>query len=173
MARDNISDLSTFLAVARERNFTRAAAQLGMSQPAISQTIRELEARLGIRLLTRTTRSVAPTEAGERLLRTIGPHLDGGARPPAIRYSIVGAMTDARFASVNRLTAFERPLSSSCAVPAVALAPTVLRGIFDRFRRAAVRGRTVSCFDDSDRVLRCPQTCDWRTTVRQIRPTAP
>jgi DNA-binding transcriptional LysR family regulator len=62
MARDNISDLSTLLAVVRERNFTRAAAQLGMSQPAISQTIRELEARLGIRLLTRTTRSVAPTE---------------------------------------------------------------------------------------------------------------
>lgn len=76
MSRDTLSDLSIFIAVAREGNFTRAAARLGMSQPAISQTIRELEARLGIRLLTRTTRSVAPTEAGERLLRTIGPRLE-------------------------------------------------------------------------------------------------
>jgi DNA-binding transcriptional LysR family regulator len=76
MARDNISDLGIFLAGAREGNFTRAAAKLGMSQPAISQTIRELEERRGIRLLTRTTRSVAPTAAGERLLRTIGPHLE-------------------------------------------------------------------------------------------------
>ena len=59
-----------FLAVARERSFTRAAAQLGVSQSALSQTIRGLEARLGLRLLTRTTRSVAPTEAGERLLLT-------------------------------------------------------------------------------------------------------
>src|SRR3954463_3408007 len=76
MARDNITDLSAFLAVARERSFTRAAAKIGVSQSALSQTIRELEARLGIRLLTRTTRSVAPTDAGERLLRTVGPRLD-------------------------------------------------------------------------------------------------
>src|SRR3954467_12946558 len=76
MARDNITDLSAFLAVARERSFTRAAAKIGVSQSALSQTIRELEARLGIRLLTRTTRSVAPTDAGERLLRTIGPRLE-------------------------------------------------------------------------------------------------
>ena len=65
-----------FLAVARERSFTRAAAQLGVSQSALSQTVRGLEARLGLRLLTRTTRSVAPTEAGERLLRTVGPRFD-------------------------------------------------------------------------------------------------
>ena len=58
--------------VARERSFTRAAAQLGVSQSALSHTIRGLEERLGLRLLTRTTRSVAPTEAGERLLRTVG-----------------------------------------------------------------------------------------------------
>ena len=57
MARDNLSDLSIFLAVAREGNFTRAAAKLGMSQPAISQTIRELEERLGIRLLTEMSRA--------------------------------------------------------------------------------------------------------------------
>jgi DNA-binding transcriptional LysR family regulator len=62
--------------VARERSFTRAAAQLGVSQSALSQTLRGLEARLGLRLLTRTTRSVAPTEAGERLLRAAGPRLD-------------------------------------------------------------------------------------------------
>lgn len=73
MNRENISDLIAFLAVARERNFTRAAAQLGISQPALSRTIRSLETRLGVRLLTRSTRSVAPTEAGERLLKTVGP----------------------------------------------------------------------------------------------------
>ncbi|WP_026792227.1 LysR family transcriptional regulator [Pleomorphomonas oryzae] len=71
-----LSDLVAFLAVARERSFTRAAAQLGVSQSALSHTIRGLEERLGIRLLTRTTRAVAPTEAGERLLNSIGPRLD-------------------------------------------------------------------------------------------------
>ena len=76
MARVNINDLIVFLAVARERNFTRAAAQLGVSQSALSHTIRGLEERLGLRLLTRTTRSVAPTQAGERLLRNIGPRLE-------------------------------------------------------------------------------------------------
>lgn len=76
MARENINDLIVFLAVARERSFTRASAQLGVSQSALSHTVRGLEARLGVRLLTRTTRSVAPTEAGERLLRTIGPRLE-------------------------------------------------------------------------------------------------
>src|SRR5215207_7677213 len=76
MPRTDLNDLLAFLAVARERSFTRAAAQLGVSQSALSQTIRGLEARLGLRLLTRTTRSVAPIEAGERLLRTIGPRLD-------------------------------------------------------------------------------------------------
>ena len=77
MKRATITDLIAFLAVARERNFTRAAAQLGVSQPALSRTIRALEARLGVRLLTRSTRSVAPTEAGERLVQTVGPHFDG------------------------------------------------------------------------------------------------
>jgi DNA-binding transcriptional LysR family regulator len=77
MARETVTDLIAFLAVARERNFTRAAAQLGVSQPALSRTIRALEARLGMRLLTRSTRSVAPTEAGERLVQTVGPHFDG------------------------------------------------------------------------------------------------
>jgi DNA-binding transcriptional LysR family regulator len=76
MPRENMSDLVAFLAVAREQNFTRAAARLGVSQSALSHTITGLEARLGLRLLTRTTRSVAPTEAGERLLRTAGPAFD-------------------------------------------------------------------------------------------------
>src|SRR3982751_6462382 len=76
MPRTALGDLHAFLAVARERSFTRAAAKLGVSQSALSQTLRGLEARLGLRLLTRTTRSVAPTEAGERLLRTLGPALD-------------------------------------------------------------------------------------------------
>ena len=69
MARENLNDLVTFLAVAKERSFTRAAAQLGVSQSALSHTIRGLEERLGLRLLTRTTRSVAPTEAGEPAAR--------------------------------------------------------------------------------------------------------
>jgi len=76
MPRENINDLIAFLAVARECSFTRAAAQLGVSQSALSHTIRGLEERLGIRLLTRTTRSVAPTEAGERLLRNLGPRFE-------------------------------------------------------------------------------------------------
>jgi DNA-binding transcriptional LysR family regulator len=76
MPRENLNDLIAFLAVARERSFTRAAAQLGVSQSALSHTIRTLEARLGLRLLTRTTRSVAPTEAGERLMRNIGPRFE-------------------------------------------------------------------------------------------------
>ncbi|MFC7738660.1 LysR family transcriptional regulator [Roseomonas sp. GCM10028921] len=76
MPRVERNDLEAFLAVARERSFTRAAAKLGVSQSALSQTVRGLEARLGLHLLTRTTRSVAPTEAGERLLRTLGPAFD-------------------------------------------------------------------------------------------------
>jgi DNA-binding transcriptional LysR family regulator len=76
MARENFNDLLAFLAVARERSFTRAAAKLGVSQSALSHTIRALESRLGLRLLTRTTRSVAPTEAGERLLATVGPRFE-------------------------------------------------------------------------------------------------
>lgn len=76
MQRGNLNDLVAFLAVARERSFTKAAAKLGVSQSALSHTIRDLEARLGVRVLTRTTRSVSPTEAGERLLRTVGPRLE-------------------------------------------------------------------------------------------------
>jgi DNA-binding transcriptional LysR family regulator len=76
MVRENLNDVLAFLAVARDRSFTRAAAKLGVSQSALSHTIRGLEARLGLRLLARTTRSVAPTEAGERLLRAIGPRFD-------------------------------------------------------------------------------------------------
>ncbi|SDR46029.1 DNA-binding transcriptional regulator, LysR family [Rhizobiales bacterium GAS113] len=76
MPRENISDLLAFLAVAKERSFTKAAAQLGVSQSALSHTIRGLEEGLGLRLLMRTTRSVSPTEAGERLFRTVGPRFD-------------------------------------------------------------------------------------------------
>jgi DNA-binding transcriptional LysR family regulator len=76
MPRETMADLVAFLAVARERSFTRAAAQLGISASALSHTIRKLEERVGMRLLTRTTRSVSTTEAGERLLGAIGPHFD-------------------------------------------------------------------------------------------------
>jgi DNA-binding transcriptional LysR family regulator len=77
MSRRDTGDLIAFLAVARERSFTRAAASLGVSPSALSHTMRALEERLGLQLLTRTTRSVSPTEAGERLLRTVAPHFDG------------------------------------------------------------------------------------------------
>ncbi len=75
MLKDNVNDLISFMVVARERSFTRAAAQLGVSQSALSHAMRNLEARLDVRLLTRTTRSVAPTEAGEQLFRRLSPHL--------------------------------------------------------------------------------------------------
>ena len=76
MRREELVDLNAFLAVAEEQSFTRAAAKLGTSQSALSHTVRRLETRLGVRLLTRTTRSVAPTEAGERLLATLRPAFD-------------------------------------------------------------------------------------------------
>src|SRR5579863_6894499 len=76
MRREDLADLSAFLAVAEARSFTRAAAKLGTSQSALSHTIKRLETGLGLRLLTRTTRSVAPAEAGERLIETLRPALD-------------------------------------------------------------------------------------------------
>jgi DNA-binding transcriptional LysR family regulator len=76
MPRENLHDLVAFLAVARERSFTRAAAQLGISQSTLSHTIKALEQRLGVRLLTRTTRSVAPTDAGERLIEGLEPRFE-------------------------------------------------------------------------------------------------
>src|SRR5690349_5984799 len=77
MPRTNLDDLAAFLAVVDERSFTRAAARLGVTPSALSHTIRGLEERLGVRLLARTTRSVAPTQAGERLAAGIAPHLGG------------------------------------------------------------------------------------------------
>jgi DNA-binding transcriptional LysR family regulator len=76
MPRENVNDLLAFLAVAHDRSFTKAAAKLGVSQSALSHAVRGLEERLGLRLLTRTTRSVSPTDAGERLLRTVGPRFE-------------------------------------------------------------------------------------------------
>ena len=77
MKREHLADLAAFVTVARELSFTRAASQLGMTQSSLSHAIRRLEGRLGLRLLSRTTRSVAPTEAGERLLRTLRPAFEG------------------------------------------------------------------------------------------------
>ncbi|HUI12195.1 MAG TPA: LysR family transcriptional regulator [Xanthobacteraceae bacterium] len=76
MQRGRLDDLVAFVAVGREKSFTKAAAKLGVSQSALSHALRALEARLGVRLLTRTTRSVAPTDAGERLLHSLGPRFD-------------------------------------------------------------------------------------------------
>ncbi|MBD8897791.1 LysR family transcriptional regulator [Rhodanobacter sp. DHG33] len=107
MARQNFNDLLAFVAVARERSFTRAAARLGVSQSALSHTIRGLEARLGIRLLTRTTRSVAPTEAGQRVLDSIGRRFD------EIEHELV-ALTALRSkpAGLVRITTGEHALAS-------------------------------------------------------------
>lgn len=100
----NFNSLAAYAAVARERSFTRAAAQLGVSTSALSQTVKALEERLGLRLLSRSTRSVAPTEAGERLLRTIGPRFEEMERELA-------AMTALREtpAGIIRITAGEHP----------------------------------------------------------------
>ena len=86
MDGENLNDLHAFLAVAQERSFTRAAARLGLSQSTLRHTVRGLESRLGVRLLTRTTRSVAPTEAGEQLMQGVGPMLEAiGAELAAVR----------------------------------------------------------------------------------------
>ncbi len=115
MSRSTINDLQTFITVARERNFTRAAAKLGLSQSALSHTIRSLEARLGLQLLTRTTRSVAPTEAGQRLLDSIGPHFDG---------------IDAGVAALNELR--DKPTGTIRLTTAEHAAETVLWPALDR-----------------------------------------
>jgi DNA-binding transcriptional LysR family regulator len=107
MAHENFNDLAAFAAVARERSFTRAAAKLGVSQSALSQTIRALEERIGLRLLTRTTRSVALTEAGGRLLETVAPRFD------EIEAQLV-ALSELREkpAGTVRITAGEHPAMS-------------------------------------------------------------
>ncbi len=102
MKRDELGDLSTFMVVAEERSFTRAAAKLGTSQSAVSHTVRRLETRLGLRLLVRTTRNVAPTEAGERLLETLRPAFDDIEQ----RVAALGDLRD-RPAGTIRITAGE------------------------------------------------------------------
>ncbi|MDX1062168.1 LysR family transcriptional regulator [Sinorhizobium medicae] len=90
MSRDEFSEMRAFLEVARERSFTRAAAKLGVTRSALSHTVRALEERLGIRLLSRTTRDVAPTAAGERLVECIEPHFES----IAAEISAIGALRD-------------------------------------------------------------------------------
>jgi DNA-binding transcriptional LysR family regulator len=107
MDRDDASDLLAFMAVARERSFTRAAAKLGISQSALSQIVRGLEQRLGVRLLSRTTRSVAPTQAGERLLQTIGPRFD----EMDVAVAALGELRD-KPAGTIRITATEHAADS-------------------------------------------------------------
>ncbi|MEK1946434.1 MAG: LysR family transcriptional regulator, partial [Ensifer adhaerens] len=104
---ENFNDLAAFAVIAREKSFTRAAAKLGVSPSALSQTMRNLEERLGLRLLTRTTRSVSSTEAGERLLRTVAPRFE------EIEAELValGELRD-KPAGTVRLTAGEHPAIS-------------------------------------------------------------
>ena len=107
MARENLNDLIVFLAVARDRSFTRAATRLGVSQSALSHTIRDLEARVGVRLLTRTTRSVSMTDAGEALFQAVAPRIDEITAQLA-------ALSDFRDkpAGVVRITATEHPIDT-------------------------------------------------------------
>lgn len=114
MPRESINDLLAFLAVAKERSFTRAAAKLGVSQSALSHTIRGLEARLGLRLLTRTTRSVAPTEVGERLVGSIGPRFE----EIETELAALSELRDKPAGSI-RITAAEHP-AESILLPALA-----------------------------------------------------
>jgi DNA-binding transcriptional LysR family regulator len=114
MNRQRTDDLAVFLAVAREKSFTRAAAQLGVSQSALSHTVRGLEERLGVRLLTRTTRSVSTTEAGERLLRALGPRFD----EIEAELAALSALRD-KPAGTIRLTASEHA-AESLLLPALA-----------------------------------------------------
>jgi DNA-binding transcriptional LysR family regulator len=112
MNREDASDLLAFLAVARERSFTRAAAKLGMTQSALSQIIRNLEERIGVRLLNRTTRSVTPTQAGERLFLSIGPKFnDMDAELAAL------SELRERPAGTVRLTGQNMPPPKSCFPP--------------------------------------------------------
>src|SRR4051794_25455367 len=114
MVRENVSGLIAFLAIARTGSFTQAAQQLGVSQPALSHALKELERRLGLRLLNRTTRSVSTTEAGERFLRTTAPHFDG------IEAGLA-ALTELRDkpAGTVRITIGDQP-AESILLPAVA-----------------------------------------------------
>ena len=120
MQREDASDLLAFLAVARERSFTRAAAKLGMTQSALSQIIRNMEERIGVRLLNRTTRSVTPTQAGERLFQKIGPKFDD----MDVELAALGELRE-KPAGTIRITATEY------AVQAI-LMPALLR-IFPKF----------------------------------------
>jgi DNA-binding transcriptional LysR family regulator len=118
MQRETMADLVAFLAVARARSFTRAAAQLGVSPSALSHTIRKLEERLGVRLLTRTSRSVSPTEAGDWLLDRVGPHFDEvGAE--------LGRLNELRDAPAGtvRITAGDHPAEAILTPQLAALLP--------------------------------------------------
>jgi DNA-binding transcriptional LysR family regulator len=114
MRREIVSDLLAFLAVARERSFTKAAAKMGVSQSALSHTIRGLEARLGVRLLARTTRSVSPTQAGERLVASVGTRFE----EIAAELDALGDLRD-KPAGVIRITAGEHAVDS-LVLPALA-----------------------------------------------------
>lgn len=107
MKRDELSDLASFAAVAEQGSFTRAAAQLGMSQSALSHAMKALEERLGVRLLARTTRSVSTTEAGERLLRSLRPAFEDIASG----LNALGAMRDQPSGTV-RLTATKHAIAT-------------------------------------------------------------
>ena len=172
-SRNTLGDLSAFVAVARERSFTRAAAKLGLSPSALSHTIRELEARLGIRLLTRTTRSVAPTEAGERLLAHRGAAAQrdrGRTRRP---------QRPARKTGRHHPDHRRRPCRGNRAVAGFGRAVAGLsrhqgrdrgRQRADRHRHRALRRRRAvrrAGRQGHDRAYGSRRTCGWRWSARR------
>lgn len=135
MKRGELNDLLAFAAVARERSFTRAAAGLGLSSSALSHAMRALEERLGVRLLARTTRSVAPTEAGERLLRSLAPALagieDGLAALAEWREAPAGSVRITTFAHAAQMVLEPKLPAFLLANPAVQVEVSIENGLSD------------------------------------------
>ncbi|STU90629.1 LysR family transcriptional regulator [Klebsiella pneumoniae] len=172
MLKENVNDLLSFMVVARERSFTRAAAQLGVSQSALSHAMRHLETRLDVRLLTRTTRSVVPTEAGERLIQRLGPHLE------EIEQALAALRdTRERPAGNLRITAGEHAASAvlwpalkpfMLQYPDINIEITVDNGLTDivgdRFDAGVRLGEQVA----KDMIaVRIARICGWRWWVRR------
>jgi DNA-binding transcriptional LysR family regulator len=159
MQRANVNDLLAFLAVARERSFTKAAAKLGVSQSALSHTIRGLETRLGLRLLTRTTRSVSPTEAGERVLQSVGPRFE----EIEAELEALSALRDKPSGTI-RITAGEHAVNTVLQ-PALAkflpLYPDV------KVEIAIDHALTDIVSQRYDAGVRSGRTCAWRSSARR------
>ena len=174
MRREELIDLSAFAAVAEERSFTRAAAKLGTSQSALSHTINRLESRVGVRLLTRTTRKVSPTEAGEKMLQALAPALD------AIAYAVASARElREKPAGTIRITTSEHAAHAVLSpalekllpnYPDVRVELVIESGFTDIVGGAVRRGRAARRIDRQGHGRRAhrARTCVWRSWGRRI-----